>query len=65
MLRGFEPNLADVSLPDLDDWLTDPLFWFGIVGPALLLAIAFLYFLWIDCKAKKLSRRETKRKISR
>ena len=30
--------------------LTDPLFWFGIVGPALLLTIAFLYFLWIGTK---------------
>jgi len=44
LLRGFEPNLADVSLADLDDWLTDPLFWFGIGGPAILLAIATIYF---------------------
>jgi hypothetical protein len=60
VVRSIGTNFAAASLPNSDDWLTDPLFWFGIVGPALLLAIAFLYFLWLGHKAKKLSQRGSK-----
>ena len=59
MLCTFEPNLADVN--DLDDkMLGDPLCWFTIGGPAVILAIAALYFYR---KAKRLTKSETKRKI--
>jgi len=61
VLRTFEPNLADVSLHDLDDkMLADPLCWFTIGGPAVILAIAALYFYR---KAKRLTKSETKRKM--
>ena len=61
MLRSFGPNLADVSLRDLDDkMLADPLCWFVIGGPAIILAIAALYFY---SKARRLTKGETKRKV--
>jgi len=59
VLCTFEPNLADVN--DLDDkMLGDPLCWFTIGGPAVILAIAALYFYR---KAKRLTKSETKRKV--
>jgi hypothetical protein len=62
--RNFELNLARVSFPDLDDCLTDPVFWIGVGGPAIVLAIVTLYFVWIDYKARMLSRSERKRRMS-
>ena len=62
MLRGVEPNLADISLPD-PDWFRDPLFWFAIGVPSIIFVIAVLYFFWIDYSVKKLSKGETKRKL--
>jgi len=59
VLRSFKPNLADVSLDGLEGWLPDPLFWLGIGGPAIILAIAALYFY---SKARRLMKGETKRK---
>jgi hypothetical protein len=49
-----EFNFADVSLPDLDGALTDPLFWGTIAGPAIILAITALYFCWLSYKMKRL-----------
>ena len=60
MLRSFEPNFADVILHDLDDMLVDPLCWFVIGGPAIILVIAALYFYF---KAKRSLKGETKRKM--
>jgi hypothetical protein len=60
VLRSFEPNLADVRLHSLDDMLADPLCWFVIGGPAIILAIAALYFY---SKARRLTKGETKRKV--
>jgi len=62
VLRDVEPNLADISLPDLD-WFRDPLFWFAIGVPSIILVIAVLYFFWIDYRVKKLSKGETKGKL--
>jgi hypothetical protein len=59
VLHSFEPNLADVSLRGLDDMIADPLCWFVIGGPAIILATAALYFY---LKAKMLLKGETKRK---
>jgi len=59
MLRSFKPNLADVSLDGLEGWLPDPLFWLSIGGPAIILAIAALYFY---SKARRLTKGETRRK---
>ena len=51
-MQFLEFNLADVSLPDLDGALTDPLFWGAIAGPAIILAMTTLYFLWLSYKVK-------------
>ena len=59
MLRDIGMNLAAVRLRDLDDMLADPLCWFVIGGPAIILAIAALYFY---SKARRLTKGETKRK---
>ena len=61
MLRSIEANLVGVGLSYQDDWYSDPLFWLTIGGPAILLPIAALSFLWIDYKAKKLFQSEIKR----
>jgi hypothetical protein len=53
-VQFLEFNLADVSLPDLDGALTDPLFWGTIAGPAIILAITALYFCWLSYKVKRL-----------
>jgi hypothetical protein len=52
VLRSIELNLADGS-PAVDDWLADPVFWFGIGVPGIVVAIAALYFFWLDRKSKK------------
>jgi membrane protein required for beta-lactamase induction len=61
VVRSIGANFAAASLPNSNAWFTNPLFWFGIVGPAILLTIAFLYFLWLGHKAKKPSQRESKK----
>jgi len=58
VLRDIGMNLAAVRLRDLDDMLGDPLCWFVIGGPAIILAIAALYFY---SKARRLTKGETKR----
>ena len=60
VLRDIEMNLAAIRLRDLDDMLADPLCWFVIGGPAIILAIAALYFY---SKARRLTKGETKRKV--
>ena len=60
VLRDIEMNLAAIRLPHLDDMLADPLCWFVIGGPAIILAIAALYFY---SKARRLTKGETKRKV--
>ena len=60
MLRDIGMNLAVTRLRDLDDMLADPLCWFVIGGPAIILAIAALYFY---SKARRLTKGETKRKM--
>ena len=42
MLRDIGMDLAVIR--DLDDMLADPLCWFVIGGPAIILAIAALFF---------------------
>src|SRR5215831_14651287 len=44
LLRDIGMNLAAVRLHSLDAMLADPLYWFLIGGPAVILAIAALYF---------------------
>ena len=44
--------MTQSSLPGLDDCLTDPVFWFGIVGPAIILVVVFVYFCRVDYKAR-------------
>ena len=60
VLRDIGMNLAAVRLRDLDDMVADPLCWFVIGGPAVLLAIAALYFY---SKARRLTKGETKRNM--
>ena len=42
-----------------DEWLTDPVFWLAIGGPAILLIVASLYFFRLDSKAGRLFKSET------
>ena len=50
VLRRIELILADGGP---EDWIADPLFWVGIGVPGIVVAIAALYFFWIDRKSKK------------
>ena len=55
MLCHLEPNLAQLSLPDtVDGCLTDPLFWFGIGGPATVVLTLALACFWLDYKVRKI-----------
>ena len=60
VLHDIRATLAAARLRDLNDMLADPLCWFVIGGPAIILAIAALYFYY---KAKRLLKGESKRKI--
>ena len=44
--------MTQSSLPGLDDCLTDPVFWLGIVGPAIILVVVSVYFFRVDYKAR-------------
>jgi len=37
--------MTQSSLSGLDDCLTDPVFWLGIAGPAIILVVVSVYFL--------------------
>ena len=58
MLRDIGMDLAVIR--DLDDMLADPLCWFVIGGPAIILAMTALYFY---SKARRLTKGEAKRKM--
>src|SRR5260370_4597131 len=52
VLRTVKIGMIQSSPAGLDDWLTDPVFWLGIVVPAMILVVVSLYFCWMDHKAK-------------
>ena len=55
MLYNPDQSLAYINLPDnLDDCFTDPVFWFGIGCPAIILLTLALVFLWLDYKVWRL-----------
>jgi hypothetical protein len=62
VFHGIGASSADTGLEDLGEWLWEPVFWYGIVGPVALLVTVSIYLFWLDSKAGKLYRLEVKQK---
>jgi hypothetical protein len=65
VFHGIGATFGYSGFGDFDDWLPEPVFWYGIIAPVALLVILTIYLFWLDRKASKLYRLEVKRKSGR